>query len=83
MSLPPSSPHFHVKLIVLSAPDGANAVILGRRVDVITASAAKLSKDTGKQCLGIAGDVRSPESLKAAVAQTIAKFGRLDFVICG
>ncbi|KAL8277220.1 hypothetical protein RQP46_010393 [Phenoliferia psychrophenolica] len=62
---------------------GANATILGRREDVITASAASLSLKTGRQCLGISGDVRSPESLKAAVEATVAKFGRIDFVICG
>lgn len=58
-------------------------MILGRRADVIQASAAKLSKATGKTCIGIAGDVRSPESLQAAVKETVAKFGRLDFVIAG
>jgi peroxisomal 2,4-dienoyl-CoA reductase len=27
--------------------------------------------------------VRQPEALKAAVDKAIAKFGRIDFVICG
>lgn len=62
---------------------GANAVILGRRADVIKVSAATLSKKTGKRCIGISADVRSPESLKAAVAESVKEFGRIDMVICG
>lgn len=68
---------------ILFLKDGCNAAIFGRRLDVITASAAKLSTSTGKTCIGIAGDVREPESLKAAVAETVKKFGRVDYVICG
>ncbi|ORY87495.1 hypothetical protein BCR35DRAFT_289575 [Leucosporidium creatinivorum] len=62
---------------------GANATILGRREANIRDAAAKLTKDTGKECLGIAGDVRKPESLKAAIEATVKRFGRIDFVICG
>jgi len=62
---------------------GCDAVILGRRKEVIEASAAKLSKTTGQTCLGVSGDVRSPESLNSAVAQAVQKFGRIDFVIAG
>ncbi|SCV69789.1 BQ2448_1183 [Microbotryum intermedium] len=65
---------------------GANATILGRREQVITEAAATLSKATGRQCLGVSGDVRKPDSLKEAVRKTVEKFGRIDFVrkvICG
>ncbi|EKM60255.1 uncharacterized protein PHACADRAFT_246120 [Phanerochaete carnosa HHB-10118-sp] len=62
---------------------GANAVILGRKIDRLTASAEELSKDTGKTCVGIQADVRQPKTLHDAVAKTIEKFGRIDFVICG
>jgi peroxisomal 2,4-dienoyl-CoA reductase len=27
--------------------------------------------------------VRAPDALQAAVAQTVERFGRIDFVICG
>lgn len=33
--------------------------------------------------MAVQGDVRSPEQLREAVAKTIQKFGRIDFVICG
>jgi peroxisomal 2,4-dienoyl-CoA reductase len=46
-------------------------------------SAEKLSKATGQTCLPASADVRDPEALKAAVALTKEKFGRIDFVICG
>ncbi|KAK4048190.1 peroxisomal 2 4-dienoyl-CoA reductase sps19 [Microbotryomycetes sp. JL201] len=62
---------------------GADAVIMGRRENVIKQAAAELSKTTGQQCLGVAGDVRKPEDLKRAVQEAIAKFGRLDIVIAG
>ncbi|KAM0754962.1 2,4-dienoyl-CoA reductase [Meredithblackwellia eburnea MCA 4105] len=62
---------------------GANATILGRRKDVITSSAEKLSKTTGNKCLGLQGDVRDVESLKRAAQETVKQFGRIDFVICG
>ncbi len=43
----------------------------------------ELSECTGKDCLPVQADVRQPASLKEAVDKTIAKFGRIDFVICG
>lgn len=46
-------------------------------------SAEKLSKATDQTCLPASADVRDPEALKAAVALTKEKFGRIDFVICG
>jgi len=62
---------------------GANATIVGRKLDRLTATAAELSKATGRECLAAQGDVRDPAALKAAVAKTIEKYGRIDFVICG
>lgn len=62
---------------------GANAVIVGRKFDRLSAAAEELSKETGRTCLPVQGDVRSPEKMKEAVAKTIEKFGRIDFVICG
>jgi Enoyl-(Acyl carrier protein) reductase len=50
---------------------------------VITESAAALSRDTGRECLAFQVDVRDPESITRAVEQTVAQFGKLDFVING
>ena len=37
----------------------------------------------GARCLAISADVRDLKSLEAAVEQTLAEFGRIDFVIAG
>ncbi|CAE6529287.1 unnamed protein product [Rhizoctonia solani] len=62
---------------------GANATIIGRKLDRLTATANELSASTGRECIPAQADVRSPEQLRAAVDTTISRFGRIDFVICG
>lgn len=63
---------------------GANAVIIGRRGDVTAAKAAELQAlRPGARVIGISADVRSFDSLKAAVDRTLAELGRLDYLICG
>lgn len=62
---------------------GADAVIIGRRKEVIESAAKELSHKSGRRCIGISADVRSSESLKAAAKQATSEFGRIDFVICG
>jgi peroxisomal 2,4-dienoyl-CoA reductase len=62
---------------------GANAAIVGRKLDRLTQAAKELSEAIGQECIPTQADVRSPAQLKEAVAKTIAKFGRIDYVICG
>ncbi|KAJ7062163.1 hypothetical protein C8F01DRAFT_1136723 [Mycena amicta] len=62
---------------------GASATIVGRKLDRLTQTAKELTASTGQKCLPCAADVRQPKTLQEAVAQTIATFGRIDFVICG
>jgi len=62
---------------------GAKATIIGRKFDRLQQAAKELSETTGQECLPIRADVRQPNMLKEAVDQTISKFGRIDFVICG
>ncbi|KAJ3553463.1 hypothetical protein NM688_g3600 [Phlebia brevispora] len=62
---------------------GADAAIVGRKLDRLTKSAEELSQATGRTCIPIQGDVRQPKALQEAVAKTIEKFGKIDFVICG
>ncbi|KAJ7620948.1 hypothetical protein FB45DRAFT_1062002 [Roridomyces roridus] len=62
---------------------GANATIVGRKVDRLTQAAKELSEATGRKVIAAQGDVRHPETLAAAVKKTIEAFGRIDFVICG
>lgn len=53
------------------------------RLDRITQAAKELSEATGQTCIATQADVRDPKLLQEAVAKTIAKFGKIDFVICG
>ncbi|EUC56308.1 peroxisomal 2,4-dienoyl-CoA reductase, putative [Rhizoctonia solani AG-3 Rhs1AP] len=62
---------------------GANATIVGRKIDRLTAAAKELSSLTGRKCIPAQADVRFPEQLRAAVNATISEFGRIDYVICG
>lgn len=62
---------------------GANATIVGRKLDRLTEAANELSQVTGQTCMAARADVRQPQQLKEAVAATIERFGRIDFVICG
>ncbi|KAF9526792.1 2,4-dienoyl-CoA reductase [Crepidotus variabilis] len=62
---------------------GANATIVGRKLDRLTQTAKELSQVTGRTCLPLQADVRSPSTLKEAVEKTLKEFGRIDFVICG
>ncbi|KAF9520707.1 hypothetical protein BS47DRAFT_1323329 [Hydnum rufescens UP504] len=62
---------------------GANAFIIGRKLDRLAKSAAELSNATGRQCGYAAADVRNPVLIKEAVEKCVAQFGRIDFVICG
>ena len=52
-------------------------------LDRLQASAEELAAATGNQCLPVQADVRNPKLLQEAVAKTVEKFGRIDFVICG
>ncbi|KAF9059461.1 2,4-dienoyl-CoA reductase [Rhodocollybia butyracea] len=52
---------------------GANAVIIGRNLDRLKASAEDLSNRTGNTCIPAQADSK----------KTMERFGRIDFVICG
>lgn len=53
------------------------------RLDRLNQTAKELSEATGQECMAAQGDVRQPAAMKDAVAKTIAKFGRIDYVING
>ncbi|KXN85900.1 Peroxisomal 2,4-dienoyl-CoA reductase SPS19 [Leucoagaricus sp. SymC.cos] len=61
---------------------GADAVIVGRKLDRLNQTARELSEATGRSCVPAQADVRQPQTLKEAVAKAIERFGRIDFVIC-
>ncbi|KAG5802879.1 hypothetical protein H9Q74_004325 [Fusarium xylarioides] len=63
---------------------GANAAIISRRAEVAADKASEIAAvRPGSFVLGIQGDVRSMDSLKAAAAETVKKLGKIDFLICG
>ncbi|KAJ3731421.1 hypothetical protein DFJ43DRAFT_1155663 [Lentinula guzmanii] len=62
---------------------GADAVIVGRKLDRLTQTAKELSAATGRTCIPAQADVRQPKMLQEAVNKTIERFGKIDFVICG
>jgi peroxisomal 2,4-dienoyl-CoA reductase len=62
---------------------GADVCIVSRKPDVIARSAAELSAATGRSVLGLAADVRDPEAMTRVVAETAAKFGKLDTLVNG
>ncbi|GJJ15761.1 hypothetical protein Clacol_010039 [Clathrus columnatus] len=62
---------------------GANAVIVGRKLERLNEAAKELATATGRKVLAVQADVREPKQLQDAVTKTIKEFGRIDFVICG
>ncbi|KAF9816455.1 hypothetical protein IEO21_04060 [Rhodonia placenta] len=62
---------------------GADATIVGRKLDRLLASAEELSKATGRRCIAAQADVRDPKQLHEAVSKAIKEYGKIDFVICG
>jgi len=69
------------KAIALAmAREGANIVICDINPDTL-ADAAKEVEATGRQCLGVQGDVSSVESVEQMFAQTVERFGTLDILV--
>jgi peroxisomal 2,4-dienoyl-CoA reductase len=64
---------------------GANATIIGRNKDKTEKAAREMEAlRPGSKVLGLGGvDVRDVHSLEQAVATTVEKLGRIDYVICG
>jgi 2,3-dihydroxy-2,3-dihydrophenylpropionate dehydrogenase len=59
--------------------EGASVVIFGRDKDKLQAVVESTGQE--ERILGVAGDVRDPESLHDAIAQTVARFGKLDILV--
>jgi peroxisomal 2,4-dienoyl-CoA reductase len=62
---------------------GADVCIVSRKQEVLDVAAAELSAQAGRPVLGIAADVRKPDEIAAAIAQAVARFGKLDTLING
>lgn len=60
---------------------GATVVVSSRNQEAITAVAAKITKETGKEAIGIASDVTNEESVQKLVDAVVAKYGRIDILV--
>ncbi|TYC51175.1 SDR family oxidoreductase [Rhodobacterales bacterium] len=63
------------------ATAGWRVVITGRRTEVLDASAAELSGETGGEVTPISADVGDPTSVKALFDEVEKRFGRLDLLV--
>ncbi len=63
------------------ANQGANLVLLARRQNLLDENAAAIEKEYGVSVLPYACDITDTESVKAAVAATMEKFGRVDILV--
>ncbi len=64
------------------ASHGAHVAVMGRKLEPLQATVAEVEA-AGGQGLAVAGDVRRPEEVEAAVARVVEKFGALDILLNG
>lgn len=62
---------------------GADVCIVSRKPDVLDKTAAELSQASGREVLAVAADVRDPDAIGRAIAQTVERFGKLDTLVNG
>uniref|UniRef100_A0A8D3DL51 Peroxisomal 2,4-dienoyl-CoA reductase [(3E)-enoyl-CoA-producing] n=1 Tax=Scophthalmus maximus TaxID=52904 RepID=A0A8D3DL51_SCOMX len=60
---------------------GCDTVIASRNLDKLKEAAKKLCAVSGRRCLPLCLDVRQPESIAAAVDETLKELGRVDILI--
>ena len=60
---------------------GAKVVVASRTASELEASAARIAKESGSQCLPVPTDVKDENAVIAMVQRTIDQFGRIDILI--
>ena len=63
------------------ASQGANLVLLARRMNLLEENAKAITEEFGVEVLPFACDITETEKVKAAVAATIERFGRVDILV--
>ena len=63
------------------ANQGANLVLLARRQNLLEENAKAIHEEFGVEVLPFACDITDTERVKAAVAATMEKFGRVDILV--
>ena len=64
------------------AEAGASVALVSRKMDHLQPAADAINNNGGK-AIPIAADVRQPEAVEQAVAQTVEQFGKIDIVVNG
>ncbi len=65
------------------AEHGANVVVSSRKLDVCEAAVAEINAAVGREAaVAIPANIASKEALQALVDGTIARFGRIDTLVC-
>ena len=64
------------------AEAGASVALVSRKMDHLRPAADAINQNGGK-ALAVPADVRNPEEVEKAVAQTIEHFGKIDIVVNG
>jgi len=61
---------------------GADVCIVSRKQETLDATAAEL-RVFGRKVIGVAADVRKPDEINHAIAQTVEQLGKLDTLVNG
>jgi peroxisomal 2,4-dienoyl-CoA reductase len=64
------------------AEAGASVALVSRKLDHLQPAADAINQNGGK-AIAVVADVRQPEAVENAVAQTIEQFGKIDIVVNG
>lgn len=64
------------------AESGASVALVSRKLDHLQPAADAINQNGGK-AIAVAADVRDPEAVEKAVAQTVAQLGKIDIVVNG
>ena len=64
------------------AEAGASVALVSRKMDHLQPAADAINERGGK-AVAIAADVRQPEAVEQAIAETVAQFGKIDIVVNG
>jgi 3-oxoacyl-[acyl-carrier protein] reductase len=63
------------------AEEGAHVALCSRSQGELDKAAQEIRDTTGRETLAVAGDLDRPETIRALVAATVARFGRLDVLV--
>jgi peroxisomal 2,4-dienoyl-CoA reductase len=71
------------EIVLAFMQHGADAAIMGRRIQKLEEAKAELEAKTGRICHVCRGDVRSVEEVKAAVDAAVRAMGQIDVLVNG